>query len=370
MDNRHFLVWQWLLACLNPEANSPEKAPDESFLLCLLDAHRLLFWFGRYLKERGISHRFSHEFLQDLSARTVRCQHIALQQLMETVRLSEGLKAQGVEVICLKGPVLSQALYAEPAYRFSVDIDLLIDPDFFEKTDTYLLSQGYVPVDRVDFQHAKRLKRYLAASKDRVYRRSKGQMGLELHWRFETRQDWFDVPFSELWQKRALVQLGSHGVFVLGDVDHFLYLCLHAAKHYFCRLQWLLDLRSFLAKKTDLDFTMLRERALVLGVEPCVSLAFVLLRDWLNWPIPAVILPGCLASDTRKRAWLIDQNRFLNDVRMCEPRLGQLSFFHSVLFRIRCARYWLSLHPHRCRTLLLMLRWGLLKLKVFSQEVF
>jgi hypothetical protein len=151
--------------------------------------------------------------------------------------LLSGFAQHSIEVLPLKGPALSLALYNDEALRSSVDLDLLVRRDDFLRAEALLLDCGFVAVGP-------------RSDHDRGFRR--GDLIVELHYDLDQRQfRAFDV--REVWRRSRCGDFRGKHIRLMSGEDLVLYLCLHGFKHGFSRLAWILDLAQALNRVTDRD---------------------------------------------------------------------------------------------------------------------
>ena len=67
----------------------------------------------------------------------------ALRQTAELIRIGKLFSEQGIEMIPLKGVLLSQRLYGTPAMRHTLDIDILVKHEDLDRTDAILKGERY-----------------------------------------------------------------------------------------------------------------------------------------------------------------------------------------------------------------------------------
>src|SRR5262249_59986901 len=91
----------------------------------------------------------------------------------------EGLAAAGVRAAALKGPVLGERLYPDPAARPSTDLDFLVLPDDLERAAAALQAIGYQAQTGPAARYHRRHHRHIC-----LYR--PGSPTIELHFRAYT----------------------------------------------------------------------------------------------------------------------------------------------------------------------------------------
>ncbi|HYD29488.1 MAG TPA: nucleotidyltransferase family protein [Azospirillaceae bacterium] len=206
----------------------------------------------------------------------------ALAQAAEIARLSHLFAEAGIRVIVLKGVVLSQQLYGNPAMRGVGDIDLLVDPARFWDADAVLAAAGYrargAPLSegrRTTGQHLLR---------DVTYRHATGQHLVEMHQRLFHNPSRLKVDFVALWRDRIEVGLGGTAIATLPRRVLPVYLCIHGAHHGWERLCWLADLAALLRDDDNIAIALAEAEAA--GVAGAMRLAVALSHDWLGLPLP------------------------------------------------------------------------------------
>ena len=94
---------------------------------------------------------------------------------------------------------------------------------------------------------------------------------------------------------------GGDDAWILSPEDELLYLAVHAARHRFVRLGWLVDLRLFIERHPDLRWDVAGSRAGALRVRRAAAVALAVLEKRLRFGLPAPAR-SALAPDFRTRA--------------------------------------------------------------------
>jgi hypothetical protein len=158
----------------------------------------------------------------------------------ELTRLLGLLEAAGVPVLAIKGPVIANTLYADPAYRFFTDLDLLVPPARVPDARRILFRAGYEPSRSVREQSIFQFTE-LSLENPRT------GVHVDLHWEL-TPKDWIASMPPGLWDRTRTVLVGGSAIPTLGEADTFLHLCVHGGKHGWTSLNWLVDLCSQILK--------------------------------------------------------------------------------------------------------------------------
>ena len=205
--------------------------------------------------------------------------------LMHTARdVHQALKQQAISHVFLKGPVLNHTLWGRRMMRYSRDLDVLVLPGDIFKANTALRQLGFTSElsDKSLCFH----QRFSAWStkKDAAYWKKGVAQCLELHWKTHCTE----FIFPSIRKKKVLLQLT--------DEEHALYLCLHAAKHGWLRMIWLVDIVALLQTK-NIDVDHVRELAKAQYITPVVDEAILLAEQWLG----VTLCSGDILIEVQKR---------------------------------------------------------------------
>jgi hypothetical protein len=193
------------------------------------------------------------------------------------------LGKHGISAIPFKGPVLAALVYANPALREFIDLDILVrKPDVLAARDL-LMREGYA-LDLVltESEQAARLSRGCAMSLSR----EDGKAIVDLHWELASSR--FSLPFDldNLWARVETASITGHRVRTLSILDHLLLLSVHGAKHRWERLEWISDVAALLAAHPDLNWEECFEEASKLRAERILVHTLLVASQYLG-----VILP-------------------------------------------------------------------------------
>ncbi|MEL7217312.1 MAG: nucleotidyltransferase family protein, partial [Pseudomonadota bacterium] len=110
----------------------------------------------------------------------------ALSLAGEAARLLVSLDECGIRAIVLKGPLLSQIIYDDPAMRQSADLDLLVDWDQFRSAREALSSHGYQLFTNEPPWDDWRIEPWRRLAKDITLFHPEREISLELHHRLKS----------------------------------------------------------------------------------------------------------------------------------------------------------------------------------------
>ncbi|NBB76432.1 MAG: hypothetical protein GVY02_03550, partial [Bacteroidetes bacterium] len=91
-----------------------------------------------------LSERQIDDFLGESSANESPQQRMReLQRMAEFLEAAKRLQQEEIDFINLKGPLLSRRIYGDPAYRYSRDYDILVEPARVDRTIRLLQELGF-----------------------------------------------------------------------------------------------------------------------------------------------------------------------------------------------------------------------------------
>lgn len=179
----------------------------------------------------------------------------SLHQAAELARLAGLFAAEGIDLLPLKGVVLSQQLYDDPGMRVSGDLDLMVQPDQCEKVGEILEREGYRcehhgdPLTQKQKEYIRRYQYHLE------YFNDKKHISIELHWNLGAL--WLPGHLRLLWENSCAGEWAGQPVRMLDPDILLLTLCDHGARHRFCCLKWLSDVARLLAMRSSPDMSRL-----------------------------------------------------------------------------------------------------------------
>jgi len=175
-----------------------------------------------------------------------------MEQLGEFFRITDFLKKAGIDFICLKGPLLSQRIYGDPAWRTYNDFDLLIEPESIEESLKLLETIGYqicyVEIPKSDC----RKEFFFRNLNEVVLHNANNKVNLELHWRLFSTRILDEQSLKKILEKhKDTIELSGRAFQVFSKELELLYLLIHGGgAHSYRRLKWLVDIKDFLEKVT------------------------------------------------------------------------------------------------------------------------
>ena len=216
----------------------------------------------------------------------------ALRLAGELVRLGRLLSANRIEVLPLKGALLSLQLFGRLGMRDARDIDVLISPTDVWRADQLLLAAGYSCI-LPDFELSEHLRpAALRVAHHFVYCHNTSHSLVELHWRLH---HWQPALVTHLWERCGRREW--MGVSWKDPApDHLVVLlCGHGAAHKWSSLKWLGDVATLIATTPEALWDSVFSAAARFDLERPLAQA-ALLCSWifsLPLPQPLLLFPEC-----------------------------------------------------------------------------
>ena len=248
--------------------------------------------------------------------------HQALEELLHDAG------GEGIRVMILQGMAIADVLYP-PGVRPLSDIDLLVRPDEFERTERVLCARGYRMVSRYPPVYVRDgicidLHRQLASLS-----------------RVEPTVNPLRIDETMLWSNAVSRAYGAAMAWVLSPIDQIALLSAHLQKHSFNRLIWFVDIGLLLNRLlAGTPFDAVRERAAQLSLEQPLYFVCTYLQRVLALPSlhsASMNAPPLTWAENRLAAWLMRDHRidgmgdllYLLSIR---PRTLRRRFLRRIVF--------------------------------------
>ncbi|WP_248353935.1 nucleotidyltransferase family protein [Anaeromyxobacter oryzae] len=252
---------------------------------------------ARRLADAALRHGLAHELVRrfpppgpdaDLAALRARVERNVLARRIQDARLRAALDealaalaARGIVPVALKGPILAERAYADPALRESGDLDLLVDPAELDHALAALAARGWCP-ERGEFVFSDA---YARRHHHHVHLGRPGGPDVEVHFRA-------NVGFGAVLEAAPLLgrardhrTASGAAVRVLAPEDELIFLAIHSARHLHERLGWLLDLLLLLEAGPPVDGAEVAARARAWGASRALAFTAAALAE-LGAPLP------------------------------------------------------------------------------------
>ena len=208
----------------------------------------------------------------------------SLRLFAELTQLMRLLREQDIQLVVLKGPVIAETYYPDPALRPYGDLDLLIREDDLLAVSGILVARGYAEKNGDDHEEGHRLHKCHGIFQRIFIHRESGRV-VELH--CDHLQIGLEpVSMDDIWSGSTEVRLGAGTARALEAHDLFVQLCVHLQRHGFSRLIWFKDL-DLMVRQGTLNWRLIEEKAGLQGCRDSVAYTLWLLGRMLGTPLPA-----------------------------------------------------------------------------------
>lgn len=163
-------------------------------------------------------------------------------------------KENGIPVLVFKGPTLAEQAYGENSLRQAGDLDVLIERRRFELARNLLESLGYqMSPTLTPSQLAAHLKLHCEIQ----FEQDDGFTVVDLHW--SSTPQAFPVEFdtNAVLRRSQTLSIGGTRVNTFSAEDLILFQCVHGAKHYWSRLEWIASLAELIRNQPRIDWDAL-----------------------------------------------------------------------------------------------------------------
>lgn len=253
--------------------------------LSLVDRHRIPAL--AYVNLATFREVVPADVLDALKKRSHVAKLYALRHAAEFSRLVMLLDQAGISCLPLKGQVLSQQLYGDPAIRQTKDIDLLIRPQDLEMTHYLLLAEGYQLGETYSGLSPAQARFVLSGHQHYEYHHRQRGIILELHWRCGS---WSNEDMQLFWENTDSRRFGGLELQIMSEELQLLFLCDHGSRHKWSRLKWLGDIARIITENRVASWQKIIGLAERLDLQRSLGQSAVLLKQLYDIPLPVPLL--------------------------------------------------------------------------------
>jgi hypothetical protein len=204
----------------------------------------------------------------------------------ELVKIMKLFEDNGIEVITFKGPVLSQIIHGDITQRQYADIDILLcnAKELFYSGEL-LIKSGYAFDYSLKFLKNKAL---LKIFKDVTFANSR--VSLELHWKLFEDKFIQNNHANKFDFNAYFCEINGYMIRTL-ELDSLLfYLCIHGSKHFWERVEWIVDIDRLVRRNDIIDWVKIDSCAKVMKTDVMLYLGLALTHQLFDTPLPDWIL--------------------------------------------------------------------------------
>lgn len=173
----------------------------------------------------------------------------------ELFRILDDFSKSHIEAIPVKGPVLSQVAYGDPAMRSFGDLDLLLRHRDIQFAIERMLAMGFSPDIPEEVLRSGQI------PGEYLFRRAGTGRLVELHTEKTFRHYPEPMRTEEMMERKRQVPLDDRPVPALSLEDELVFDCVHGGKDFWERLMWISDVAALLARYPEVDWGKAQELA-------------------------------------------------------------------------------------------------------------
>ncbi len=199
--------------------------------------HRLIPLVNLHLSRFGAS--FNNEAKVSLRSAALAILATNMRNVGELHELSRKLSALQIPFLWFKGPITAWESYHDLSLRPFRDLDLCVLRCDIEKTYELLTGLGYTP--QFELSPLQRRILYKDYSELCLWR-GEPEIIVDLHWELFKPGYSFSIAAETIWKNQKIARVNGHEITTLGDDDWLFFASIHASKHAWNRMGWLVDI--------------------------------------------------------------------------------------------------------------------------------
>lgn len=174
----------------------------------------------------------------------------------------------------IKGAPLAVRSAGSWTERSFADVDVLIASADRPRAHEALLSSGF----------SRRNGKATAPGRVSDYSRGAAEyqdasVTIDLHWRLDSVQAYFNCRFADLWERRIRVTSQGLDVWTVDDTDSLLVTAVHGCRELWHRWKWALDAFRQVSQYPNDSWAEVRSRARAVGAERALAVAVAVAND-------------------------------------------------------------------------------------------
>jgi hypothetical protein len=223
----------------------------------------------------------------------------------ELVKVMKLLEDNGVNAITYKGPVLAQMAYGNVGYREFGDLDILVDKSDALKAKNLMFSQGYELLTPIKISDAD----FMKLEAEYIFINKKLGSKIEINWNFEGNFFSFKGDPSCLFDNQIKYNINDFEFLSFSPENKLLMLSIHAAKHDWTRLSWIMDIVEFVNKQS-INWEDTLKKADKLGIKKILLITLYLAHDLWDLELPDIVTLEFDSKSLEKMVKKIKENIF------------------------------------------------------------
>lgn len=257
---------------------------DWSGAIDFSNEHRITLVLYDFLRKAMID--LPPDISMTLKNTNIRASVQSYRKMSELRLINEKFDNANINMIVLKGLVLSKYLYDDITLRPSADIDIFVRHEEIDDAYNILVDLGYTWVE--EWQPV-REKAYRKTTHHWPLYHPGKRIFLELHSRFVPLDCSAHIKSDDVWSKAQIIEIEKEDYLILNDEDLAIYLCLNSAKDCWGSLLQLYDIATLIKKIGFLDWNSLLIHSEEWRCRRRLLIVCALLEKLFKLELPAVV---------------------------------------------------------------------------------
>lgn len=202
------------------------------------------------------------------------------------IYISKLLNKNGIDFLSFKGPILSIIAYDDIISRRYLDLDILIKEEDLEKVYLLLINNGFSCEYTINYL---KNKLFYEIVKDLTF--VKENIVIEIHWKLYEKRFFANYEGINKLAWKDTTYITNHNTRIPTFNMNYLvfYLIIHGSKHYWERIEWLINIYNILNKNNQIDFDLIIRYSIDLNSKRMLNVFFILLKDNFNYKFSSKI---------------------------------------------------------------------------------
>jgi Uncharacterised nucleotidyltransferase len=256
----------------------------------------LLAYLGHVLTQRGLINRCPPWFREQMLNRQRFTAAQWLRWRLELRNFVQAFHEHCIDLILLKGAVLTSVVYPDTCLRSMSDLDLLVKPVDAQRALRLIAASGFGCPGYYGSIHPEQFSGWSVPATAEIavpLQKAGTRAFVELHTQLESAEPAYPVPTAGLWDGAEDVDLCGLPCRTLEKHEFLLHLIMHLSEHHAFEhgLRSLLDVHLWIERHhAQLDWQFIADQAVRRGYAPWVYLSLRMVRDALATPVPDAAL--------------------------------------------------------------------------------
>lgn len=204
----------------------------------------------------------------------------------ELVKIMRLFESNGIDVIAFKGPILSHMIHGNVVQRQYADLDILLcNREDLYRAGKLLLTNKFTYEHSLEYLKNTAL---LKIFKDVTFQNDK--VSLEIHWKLFEDKFIRNNNANRFQYATEFYNLDQNTLRSLKAESLLFYLCIHGSKHFWERIEWIVDIDRLVRRNNNLDWPEMSRYAETMQSTVMYYLGLELARQLFNTPLPESVV--------------------------------------------------------------------------------